>query len=115
MSIAGRSLMKRFGLVVLAAAIAAVLVPAAALAEGASEAALTGPGIGTIKLNGEGHADGNGLMQLAEDAGFFPAVFASSPSPMRTEKPAGDLGPRYSLTYVMPGPNDELDTVRQDL
>jgi len=54
-------------------------------------------------------------MQLAETAGFFPAVFVSSPDPMLDERPAGDLGPKYTITYVMPGPNNEVDQLVQDV
>ena len=54
-------------------------------------------------------------MQIAEDAGFFAAVFSQAPDPMLAERPAGTLGPRYTVEYVMPGPNNELDTLVQEL
>lgn len=91
-----------------------VLVPAAAFAKGASEATIVGPGLGDpITLAGEGQPGGEALMQIAEAAGFFPAVFTQSPDPMLDERPAGELGPRYTITYVMPGPNNELDNLVQ--
>lgn len=91
-----------------------VLVPAAAFGKGASEATIVGPGLSDpITLAGEGQPGGEALMQIAEEAGFFPAVFTQSPDPMLDERPAGELGPRYTVTYVMPGPNDELDNLVQ--
>ena len=45
------------------------------------------------------------LMQIAEDAGFFPSVFVTTPNPMLSERPQGELGPRYTITYAMPGPS----------
>jgi hypothetical protein len=108
--------MKRLALLTLTAAFAAILVPAAVLAKGASEAQISGPGLGTpIKLAGEGQAGGGQLMQLAEAAGFFPSVFATVPNPMLDARPQGDLGPRYTITYVMPGPGSVADRIRQDL
>ena len=108
--------MKRLALVPFALALLALLLPTPALAKGASEAEITGPGLsGPISLAGEGQAGGEQLMQIAEAAGFFPATFGQIPDPMLDEKPAGALGPRYRITYVMPGPNNELDDIRQDL
>jgi hypothetical protein len=108
--------MKRFVLVPLAAALVAALVPAAALAKGASEAEIMGPGLEEpISLPGEGQPGGEQLMQIAEAIGFFPAVFSQSPDPMLDRRPAGALGPRYRITYVMPGPNNELDELVQDV
>jgi hypothetical protein len=93
-----------------------VLFPGLALAKGASEATITGPGLdGPISLAGEGRPGGEQLMQIAESAGFFQAVFGQAPDPMLSEEPEGTLGPRYTITYVMPGPNNELDRLRQDV
>jgi hypothetical protein len=54
-------------------------------------------------------------MRIAEAAGFFAATFGQSPDPMLDTRPTGSLGPRYRITYLMPGPNNELDEIRQDL
>jgi len=107
---------KRLVLVPLAVTLVAALVPAAALAKGASEAEIAGPGIDepislTVQPGGEQRWQ---LLQLAEAAGFYPAVFVRSPDPMLDERPAGDLGPRYTITYVMPGPYGE-DHLVQDV
>lgn len=97
------------------ALLAAALVTSPALAKGASEATITGPGLGSgITLPGEGQVGGVQLMQLAETAGFFPAVFVTSPNPMLSTRPKAELGPRYTITYTMPGPSGE-DELRQDL
>jgi hypothetical protein len=108
--------MKRLVLVPLAVALIAAVAPAAGLAKGASEAEITGPGLDEpISLAGEGQPGGEQLMELAQAAGFFPAVFTQSPDPMLDERPAGVLGPKYTITYVMPGPNNELDELVQDI
>ncbi len=108
--------MKRLVLLAAAAALAAALVTTSALAKGASEAKLTGPGLGSgITLAGEGQVGGEQLMQLAETAGFFPAVFLRSPNPMLSTRPEGALGPRYTITYTMPGPSGVVDELRQNL
>lgn len=107
--------MKRLVLALLAVALVAVLVPTTAVAKGASEATITGPGIDPITLAGEGQAGGEQLMQLAEDAGFFPSVFVTTPDPMLDRRPAGSLGPKYTITYVMPGPDAEPSELTQDL
>jgi len=100
----------------LVAALVITLFPGLALAKGASEAEITGPGLDDpISLAGEGRAGGEELMRLAESAGFFQAVFGQVPDTMLRERPQGTLGPRYTIAYVMPGPSGELDRLRQDL
>ena len=107
--------MKRLVLFSAAVALAAALVATSALAKGASKAKITGPALGKgITLAGEGQVGGGQLMQLAEAAGFFPAVFLTDPNPMLSTRPQGALGPRYTITYAMPGPSG-VDELRQDL
>jgi hypothetical protein len=107
--------MKRLLLFSEAVALAAALAAPPALAKGASQAKITGPALGSgITLVGEGKVGGGQLMQLAEAAGFFPAVFVTYPNPMRSTRPQGTLGLRYTITYAMPGPNG-VDELRQDL
>jgi hypothetical protein len=78
--------------------VAAVLAPAA-LAKGPSSASISGPGLGkTITLKGMGDAS-----DLTQNAGFFPAAFGQSPDPMLPGRPAGKLGPRFTIRYVVPG------------
>ena len=96
-------------------AVAALALPATASAKGPSEATITGPGLGkAIRIIGP-EAEGSPLMNLAEAAGFFPAAFGQTPDPMAYARPKGDLGPRYSIDYVVPGPNGGNDKIHQDL
>jgi hypothetical protein len=108
--------MRRRALLLMILGIAVLLMPAGALAKGASEATITGPGLGKgISLAGEGQADGDRLMRLADEAGFFPAVFLTTPNPMLANHPDVELGPRYTIVYTMPGPNNDVNEIRQDL
>jgi hypothetical protein len=103
--------MRRSLILVLAAALA---VPAAAAAKGPESATIDGPG-GSITVSGDGEGGpGTPLGNLVENGGFFPAVFARSPDPMLARRPSGDLGPRYTVTYVVPGPGGDSRIV-QDL
>ena len=111
--------MKR--LVILAVVGAVTLAAAsAALGKGATQATIEGPGLkkGGLVLRSDSGGDpssGSRLGQLADAAGFFPAVFDQAPDPMLRERPKGTLGPRYRVEYVMPGPNGTTSTIRQDL
>jgi hypothetical protein len=116
MSKLGRHTMIRSALLSTILGVVVLLTPTAALAKGASKATITGPGLGGgIRLAGEGHPGGGALMRIAEDSGFFPAVFLTTPNPMLSERPDGELGPRYTIVYVMPGPSGGVDEIRQDV
>ena len=100
-----------------AAALAAILaLPATASAKGPSGAKITGPGLDhAITIDGYGEGDSSSpLGILVTEAGFFPQAFQQSPSSTTRTRPAGRLGPRYSVTYTVPGPNGD-STLRQDL
>jgi hypothetical protein len=105
--------------VLLILSVAALAVPAAALGKGPSEAVLSGPGGGDsgggITFGGDGESGGTPLGDLTQQAGFFAATFGQEPDPMLAARPKGDLGPKYSITYTVPGPNNELDEIRQDI
>jgi hypothetical protein len=109
--------MRRVVYTAFAVVLAAALIPTAALAKGASEATIVGPGLsGPIELSASGGAETIGeLGYIAMSAGFFPAVFAQTPDPMLDERPAGSLGPRYTVTYVMPGPGNQRNELVQDI
>ena len=108
--------MSRLLRISLLVAVTAALLPGAALAKGASEATITGPGLGgPLSLTGEGQPGGEALMQIAEAGGFFPAVFAQTPDPMLDARPTGVLGPKYTVRYLMPGPSNEENTIVQEL
>ena len=95
--------------------LAALAVPAAALAKGPSQASISGPGFSkTVKVlyDGGGGSPGDNLTQ---QAGFFPAAFGQSPDPMLHRTPAGPLGPRYAIAWKVPGGGGENFRLRQDL
>jgi hypothetical protein len=92
--------------------IAALALPATALGKGPSEATINGPGGGGITFTG---GRNSGLFNLSEQSGLFPAVFARQPDPMLDRRPKGDLGPKYTIVWTVPGPNNETWKLRQDL
>ena len=96
-------------------AIAALVLPATALGKGPASAEIQGPGAGGINLSGGGENFGTPLGDLVQYAGFFPAMFRQTPDPMSDQRPQGDLGPKYTVTYSLPGPDGEADTVTQEL
>src|SRR5439155_21422978 len=108
--------MKRIVVLAAAAAVAAALA-AAAQAKGPTQASIAGPGLkGAIVLKGDAEGDAAaGFPRFVEDAGFFPTVFARSPDPTLRTRPKGVLGPRYVVTYLVPGPNDTSSRIRQEL
>jgi MYXO-CTERM domain-containing protein len=86
-------------------------LPAAAQAKGPSAASITGPGLfSPITVDAVGHESG-----FIGQTGFFPATFGQTPDPMLAARPKGDLGPRYTITYTVPGPNNTNSVVRQGL
>jgi hypothetical protein len=94
----------------------ALALPTAALAKGPAAASIDGPGSGGgINISGDGESGGTPLGDLTQQAGFFPASFGQEPNPMLPARPKGDLGPKYTITYTVPGPNNETDTLKQDL
>ena len=94
------------------AAVALALAPGAA-AKGPDRATVTGPGLDTALVVRGAEAPGTPLMTLAESFGFFPAVFNQSPDPMLKQQPKVKLGPKYLVTYRVPGPNGSDSTIRQ--
>jgi hypothetical protein len=69
-------------------AVGALVLPAVALAKGASDARIVGPGF-------EKTLRGDALAHLAEYGGVYHAIFGGTHSPMVETRPAGELGPRY--------------------
>src|SRR5918999_1642241 len=96
-------------------AIGALALPATATAKGPSKVSIDGPGTGGgIDITGTLEPTSN-LMLFSTWSGFFPAVFEQTPDPMRDSEPVGDIGPKYTVTYTVPGPNNETFTIKQDL
>src|SRR5581483_12330301 len=88
--------------------------PGSALAKGPSTATIHGPGLKhPILLTGKESDEGSPLFRLVADAGFFPATFGQSPDPMLHGRPAGALGPVYTIVWVLPGPNRVVSRVVQ--
>ena len=107
----------RSRLLVAAGLAAALALPATALGKGPATASISGPGLKgalPIKGDGEGGPD-TPLGAVVSDGGYFPAMFGQSPDPMLRAKPQGKLGPRYTITYVVPGPNNTKSTIRQQV
>ena len=99
----------------LAAVLTALLLfPATAAAKGPSAASISGPGLRhavTIEGNGEGGSD-TALGILVNDGGFFSQVFSGTPS-ATTARPVGGLGPRYEVTYTVPGGPNGYVTIQR--
>ena len=104
--------MKRLLLVL---ALAALALPATAFAKGPDEAKITGPGLDKAIVITGPEEEGSPMMAFADAAGFFPAAFGQQPNPMLPGRPKGDLGPRYTIEYNVPGPEGEDYTLEQDL
>ena len=91
---------------VLLGALVALAIPVAALAKGPSSASISGPGMSrALAVAGDGEVTGNALGSLAQTSGFFPQMFGQTPDPILAARPAGNLGPRYKVVYLVPGPN----------
>lgn len=104
--------MKR--LIVVPVVALALTLAGAAAAKGPSTAEITGPGLASaVTISGVGEGDAStDLGLLVADGGFFPQVFGQSPSPLLKTLPH-DIGPRYTVTYTVPGPADS--TLVQEL
>ena len=48
-------------------------------------------------------------------SGFFPQLFGQTPDPTLATRPRGTLGPRYTVVYIVPGPNGIRSRVLQRL
>jgi hypothetical protein len=92
----------------------ALLLAGSAAAKGPSAAKITGPGLASaLTISGTGEGDtSTDLGLLVAEGGFFPQVFGQSPSPLLRSQPQ-DLGPRYTVTYTVPGPTES--TLEQEL
>ena len=111
--------MRRGTCIAALACVAALAVPAVAYAKGASEATIAGPGLERdgIVLSSDRGANptpGSALARFARAAGFSSALF-SQPGPLQRDRPTGDLGARYTITYTLPGPSGEMYELRQHL
>jgi len=105
--------MKPFLLLLAAIALA---MPTTAVAKGPSSASIDGPGTGGgLKFSGDGESGGTPLGTLTEQAGFFPAMFGQTPDPMQKDRPQGELGPTYTITYSVPNGEGKTDRLVQNV
>ena len=101
---------------VIAAALVALVLPAAAVAKGPVSASISGPALErSLTIRGDGEGPGTALGTLADASGFFAQMFGQSPDPTLAVRPGGTLGPRYRVVYVVPGPNNIQSRVVQNL
>src|SRR5262245_52048354 len=105
----------RTSLALTIAVLASLALPALAAAKGPTAATMRGPGISGARHLGGNSEGGTGtpLEALTMGGGFFPQAFGQQPDPTLAARPKGSLGPRYSITYRMPGPS-QSGTLRQD-
>lgn len=88
------------------ALVAALAMPALAVAKGPVSASITGPRLAEpLVVKGDGEGPGSALGTLASAGGFFAQMFGQSPDPTVGSRPSGALGPRYVALYVVPGPD----------
>jgi hypothetical protein len=113
--------MQRRILVLLVLALLLAAVPTAAQAKGASAATISGGGPGglpggpiDIKGDGEPGSDTD-LANLADSAGLFAVLFQDGSTAVLTAPPAGDRGPRYTITWTFPNGAGSADKVRQSV
>jgi hypothetical protein len=113
--------MQRRVLAMLILALLLAAVPTAAQAKGASAATISGGGPGglpggPIDLKGDGEpGSGTDLANLAEAAGVFALLFEDGPGGELATPPAGDRGPRYTITWTFPNGDGGADKVRQSV
>lgn len=96
--------------------LAALVTVPAATAKGPSAASIDGPGTGGgLSIGGNGESGGTPLGNLTMNAGFFQTTFGQQPDVTSRERPKGELGPRYRIVYTVPGPDNRVDQIRQDV
>jgi hypothetical protein len=107
--------MKRLSLLV-AALGAALLFPTLATAKGPDRASITGPGLEhAVTIEGYGEDGSSSLGILATEGGFFSQMFGATGFGALHARPNGSLGPRYLVTYRVPGGEGGASTVQQEL
>jgi len=94
---------------------AALLLPATAAAKEPTQASISGPGFKkSVKWQQGGDFESTPIGHLTFRSGFFPAAVGQQPDPMLGGKPAGTLGARYTILWLIPAGAD-THTVRQDI
>ena len=99
-------------LTIVAAFLAALVLPSIALAKGPTEGTISGAGfVKTFKVSGDG-SPGTLGGDLTMTTGFFPAAFGQTPDPMLHRKPAA-LGPSYTIVWTVPSGDNQVNHLRQ--
>jgi hypothetical protein len=117
-----------------AAIAATVALATPALAKGTTQASITGPGLARPVIVSVAAASealpeqGDALSSLADQTGLFTVLFGANigdvavpdqPSRLRTPPAAATLGPKYTVSYTVPGitpaPGQARDQIRQYL
>jgi len=110
-----RIAMRRY-LIAAATLVAALTLAGPATAKGPASASISGPGLdGSLAIGGDGEGPGTPLGTLVDASGFFPQMYGQSPNPTLRSRPTGTLGPRYTVIYVVPGPNGIRSRVVQQV
>ena len=102
-------------LTLIAAALAALVLPGLAAAKEPTRAIISGAGLHKTLTVGGGDSTSTPIDRLTTDSGFFPAAYGQSPDPMLQRKPAGPLGPRYTIAWKVPSGGSVVFRIRQDL
>lgn len=103
-------------LVVAATLAAALALPSLAAAKGPESASISGAGVRSLVVHGQGEmGPGTPLGTLVDLGGYFSQMFGQVPDPTLRARPKGTLGPSYRVTYVVPGPNGVKSRVVQEL
>ena len=77
-------------LTLLAAAVAALVVPALAAAKEPSSASISGPAFDrTLHMKNNADFEATPLGEVTYESGFFPSAVGQSPDPMLPARPAG--------------------------
>jgi hypothetical protein len=96
------------------AVLAAAALPSVAAAKEPSQASISGPGLKKTLAMREGvEYTSTPIGRLTTDSGFFPSVVDQSPDPMLAGRPAGRLGPKYTIVWTVPA--DTTTRVKQDV
>jgi hypothetical protein len=95
----------------------ALVLAGAAAAKGPESASLSGPGLdGSLTITGQGEmGTGTPLGAVVDLGGFFAQMYGQAPDPTTRALPHAAFGPRYRITYVVPGPNRIKSRVVQDV
>jgi hypothetical protein len=107
----------RLGFVLCAGTAAAAVVlalPGVALAKGPDQVTIESDRLDApVVLGGQEGRGGDPMYRLVDQSGFFQATFGQVPDPMLDAAPTRNLGPELTLTWRVPGPSGEADTIRQ--